>query len=237
MADIAASTRAGDVGWGDRMQTSNFATFRGSCNPNLISIAPWSPRGWGGRRYKALAPRRKMLTMYARFGAMLLTAMVVMYWVMFAGSWEWGHVRFSESRVFMAVTMGGTMVLVMIAWMLNMYKNTKANIIVIVVSLLFIGGGIALDRSQILVDDTGFMNGMIPHHSLAITRSERAQIQDVRVCELAVRISEAQRREILEMEWLIQDIERNGVASTVEEAQARPVPTYDEAAERQCPGE
>lgn len=181
--------------------------------------------------------RRKMLTMYARFGAMLLTAMVVMYWVMFAGSWEWSHIRFSESRVFMAVTMGGTMGLVMLAWMLNMYKNTKANIIVIVVSLLLIGGGIALDRSQILVDDTGFMNGMIPHHSLAITRSERAQIADVRVCELAVGISEAQRREIFEMEWLVQDIQENGVAKTADEAADRPVPEYDVSAERQCPTE
>ncbi|WP_229382215.1 DUF305 domain-containing protein [Microbacterium schleiferi] len=179
--------------------------------------------------------RRKMLTMYARFGAMLLTAMVVMYWVMFAGSWEWSHIRFSESRVFMAVTMGGTMGLVMLAWMLNMYKNTKANVIVIVVSLLFIGGGIALDRSQIIVDDTGFMNGMIPHHSLAITRSERAQIADVRVCELAVEISEAQRREIFEMEWLVQDIQENGVAATAAEAADRPVPEYEVSAERQCP--
>ncbi len=179
--------------------------------------------------------RRKLLTMYARFGAMLLTAMVVMYWVMFAGSWEWSHIRFSESRVFMAVTMGGTMGLVMLAWMLNMYKNTKANVIVIVVSLLFIGGGIALDRSQIIVDDTGFMNGMIPHHSLAITRSERAQIADVRVCELAVEISEAQRREIFEMEWLVQDIQENGVAATAAEAADRPVPEYEVSAERQCP--
>jgi len=181
--------------------------------------------------------RRKMLTMYARFGAMLLTAMVVMYWVMFAGSWEWSHIRFSESRVFMAVTMGGTMGLVMLAWMLNMYKNTIVNIIVIVVSLLLIGGGIALDRSQILVDDIAFMNGMIPHHSLAITRSERAQIADVRVCELAVGISEAQRREIFEMEWLVQDIRENGIATTAAEAADRPVPEYDVSAERQCPTE
>ena len=49
--------------WGDLMQTSNFATFRGSCAPNLVSIALWSPQGRGGRRYKALAPRREMLKM------------------------------------------------------------------------------------------------------------------------------------------------------------------------------
>lgn len=190
-----------------------------------------------GRRENASNGWRKTLTMYAQFGAMLLTAMVVMYWVMFAGSWEWSHVRFSESRVFMAVTMGGTMGLVMLAWMLNMYRNTKANIVVIVVSLLLIGGGIALDRSQIIVDDAGFMNGMIPHHSLAITRSERAQIADVRVCELAVGISEAQRREIFEMEWLVQDIRENGVAATAADAAERPVPEYDVSAERQCPSE
>jgi uncharacterized protein (DUF305 family) len=78
---------------------------------------------------------------------------------------------------------------------------------------------------------------MIPHHSLAITRSERSELADVRVCELAVEISEAQRREIFEMEWLIQDIDRNGVAATPQEAEARPVPDYEEPAERQCPGE
>ena len=130
------------------------------------------------------------LKMYLRFAAMILTSMVVMYFVMFAGSWEWSHIRFSQSRVLMAITMGGTMGLVMLAWMLGMYKNTKANIAVIVASVLLIGGGIALDRTQITVNDTAFMRGMIPHHSLAITRAERFQNLDLRVCELAVGISE-----------------------------------------------
>lgn len=173
-------------------------------------------------------------TMYLRFGAMILTGMVVMYWVMFVGSWQLDHVRFSESRVFMAVTMGGTMGLVMLAWMLNMYKNTKANIAIVAVSLLLIGGGIALDRSQITVNDSAWMSAMIPHHSLAITRSERAQIQDVRVCELAVEISEAQRREIDEMAWLIDDINENGLALTAAEAEDRPVPDFEASADRQC---
>jgi len=173
--------------------------------------------------------------MYLRFAAMILTAMVLMYWLMFVGSWEWSHVRFSESRVFMALTMGGSMGLVMLAWMLNMYRSTKANTVVVVVSLLLLGGGIALDRSQATVGDVDFMQAMIPHHSLAITRAERAGMQDVRVCELAVEISEAQRREILEMDWLIQDIEENGLATTPEQARERPVPDFDRAALRDCP--
>lgn len=171
---------------------------------------------------------------YLRFAAMILTGMVVMYAVMFVASWELSHVRFSQSRIFMAITMGGAMGLVMLAWMLNMYKNVEANIAVVVVSLLLLGGGTLLDRSQATVDDTAFMRGMIPHHSLAITRSERANLEDFRVCELAVDISEAQRREIFEMDWLIDDIEQNGVAATAEEAESRPVPEYSESADRNC---
>jgi hypothetical protein len=173
--------------------------------------------------------------MYLRFGAMILTSMVLMYFVMFVGSWELSHVRFSQSRVFMALTMGGTMGLVMLGWMLNMYKSVKGNIAIVAVSLLLLAGGIALDRTQATVGDVSFMRAMIPHHSLAITRSERFDVKDVRVCELAVEISEAQRREILEMDWLIDDIQENGTASTPEEAREREVPDFTRSAERTCP--
>lgn len=171
---------------------------------------------------------------YWRFAAMVLTGAVVMYATMYAGTWEWSHVRFSESRVFMALTMAGTMGLVMLAFMLHMYRSTRGNIAVVLVSLLALGGGIALDRSQVTIDDSAFMSGMIPHHSLAITRSERAGITDVRVCELAREISEAQRREILEMEWLIDDIATNGEVTTADEADARAVPDFDRPALREC---
>ena len=172
--------------------------------------------------------------MYLRFAAMILTSMALMYFVMFVGSWEWSHVRFSQSRVFMTLTMGGTMGLVMLGWMLNMYKSMKGNLIIVAVSLLLLSGGIVLDRSQATVDDVSFMRAMIPHHSLAITRSERFDVDDVRVCELAKQISEAQRREILEMEWLIEDIQENGEAKTPAEAQQRAIPTFDEKADRTC---
>jgi hypothetical protein len=173
--------------------------------------------------------------MYLRFGAMILTGMVVMYAAMFVSTWEWSHIRLSESRIFMALTMGGAMGVVMLAWMLNMYRNTRLNLAVVAASIVLLAVGAFLDRSQALVGDSGFMNSMIPHHSMAIIRSERANLEDVRVCELAVEISEAQRREIFEMDWLIADIERNGVARTPEEAAARQVPDFEEPAERQCP--
>lgn len=172
--------------------------------------------------------------MYLRFAAMIVTGMVVMYWVMFVGSYEWSHIRFSQSRVFMALVMGGTMGLVMLGWMLNMYKNTKANIAIITVSLMLIAVGTFLDRGQATVGDVSFMKAMIPHHSLAITRAERFNVEDYRVCELAVEISEAQRREIDEMDWLIEDIRENGAASTRAEAEERPVPTFRGNAVTEC---
>jgi hypothetical protein len=172
--------------------------------------------------------------MYLRFAAMIATGIFVMYWVMFVGSYEWNHVRFSQSRVYMALVMGGTMGFVMLGWMLNMYRSTKANMAIVAISLLLVGLGTFLDRSQATVGDAEFMRAMIPHHSLAITRAERFNVADVRVCELAVEISEAQRREILEMDWLIDDIQANGPASTTEAAQERPVPTYEVDANRVC---
>lgn len=175
------------------------------------------------------------MKMYVKFGAMILTAMVVMYAVMFAGSWEWSDIRFSESRVFMALAMGGTMGLIMLAWMLDMYRKTSANLIVIAVSLVLLATGVTLDRTQANVNDVDFMQGMIPHHSLAITRSERFDSADIRVCELAVAISEAQRREILEMDWLINDIRENGAAVTAEAAAERSLPDFSRPALRDCP--
>lgn len=172
--------------------------------------------------------------MYLRFGAMILTAMVVMYAVMFVSTYEWSHIRWSESRMFMALTMGGTMGVIMLGFMLSMFRNTKVNLAIIAASILLLALGSFLDRSQTTVQDKGFMSSMIPHHSMAITRSELAELEDVRVCELAVNISEAQRREILEMDWLIDDIKRNGPATTPGEAESRPVPNFEEAAERQC---
>ncbi|MEX2572638.1 MAG: DUF305 domain-containing protein [Balneolaceae bacterium] len=101
-----------------------------------------------------------------------------------------------------------------------MYRNSTFNLGIVVVSLLLLAGAVFLDRSQVTVEDNSFMRAMIPHHSMAILRSERAEIADLRVYELAVQISEAQRREIFEMEWLINDISQNDHTTTPAEAEA-----------------
>ena len=52
------------------------------------------------------------------------------------------------------------------------------------------------------------MKAMIPHHSIAILTSERADIQDPEVKKLANDIIEAQRKEIGEMKEMINRLEK-----------------------------
>lgn len=62
-------------------------------------------------------------------------------------------------------------------------------------------------RSQQTVDQVDWMQAMIPHHSIAILTSERADIDDPRVRQLADDIIKAQKREISEMQQLIKELE------------------------------
>ncbi|WP_224277900.1 DUF305 domain-containing protein [Nocardioides lacusdianchii] len=166
--------------------------------------------------------------MYVRFGLMIATSTVVMFVLMYSNVFAFDHVRWSEERFYMALLMGGAMALVMFAFMRSMmYKNRAYNVVLVAVALLLGAGGLYLSRSQALVDDQAYMKGMIPHHSIAILTSERADIDDVRVRELADGIIKAQRKEIKEMDWLIEDIEKNGAATTREEADQRPVPDFE----------
>jgi uncharacterized protein (DUF305 family) len=150
---------------------------------------------------------------YARFAAMIVTATVVMFGLMYLNSYAPDHVWFSQTRAWMAVVMGATMAVVMLAFMLNMYKSSKVNIAIAVVSVVLFAGALWLVRSQETVGDVSYMKAMIPHHSIAILTSRRAHIRDPRVRKLADEIIEAQVREIGEMEKLIADLEKNPVPS------------------------
>jgi hypothetical protein len=171
---------------------------------------------------------------YLRFLAMIATAMVVMYVTTYLNTYELSHVEFSETRVFMTLIMGSTMALVMLGFMLGMYRDRRANLAIVLGALAVLGLATWLVRSQTTVDEESYMRAMIPHHSIAILTSENSEIEDQRVCELAVEIIEAQRREIDEMNWLIEDIADNGPATSAEEGAQRPVPEFAGTALRTC---
>ena len=164
---------------------------------------------------------------YGRFFAMIATSTVAMFFLMYLHSRQiLDHFWFSETRLFMTGIMAGSMMAIMLAFMLHMYRDRRVNTLIFVGAAILMVGSIALVRSQVTVDGVDYMEGMIPHHSIAILTSERAGIEDQRVRELADSIIEAQRREIREMEWLIRDIRENGVAATEAAATARPVPDF-----------
>ena len=164
---------------------------------------------------------------YGRFFAMIATSIIVMFFVTYLNSYLiLEHAWFSETRVFMALLMGATMMVIMLGYMLGMYRNRAINISIFAGAMLLFALALWLVRSQFTVTGVDYMEAMIPHHSIAILTSERAGIEDPRVRELADGIIEAQRREIKEMEWLIADIEANGIVATQEEADARPIPDF-----------
>lgn len=171
---------------------------------------------------------------YLRFGAMIATAMVVMYILTYVNTFEMSHVQWSETRFYMTLLMGASMAVIMLLFMLGMYSDQRVNAVIVFGSIVVFALGVFLVRSQTTVQDSSYMKAMIPHHSIAILTSERSEIADLRVCELAEGIIEAQRREISEMEWLIADIAENGPAETPEEAAARPIPEFEGTADRSC---
>ena len=172
---------------------------------------------------------------YGRFAAMIATSTVVMHVLTYSGTYDVGHVRFSEERLYLSLLMGSAMAVVMWLFMRSMYTSRRANAVLLLLALVVGGTGYALNRSQVLVDDADYMQAMIPHHSIAILTSERSRLEDLRVQELADGIAAAQRREIEEMSWLLDDIEANGLATTEEEARSRPVPEFsgEDAGQRQ----
>ena len=148
---------------------------------------------------------------YWRFMTMIGTSTAVMFALMYANTFSIDHVFWSETRFWMAFVMGAMMMVVMLLFMWGMYRNKTKNWIILGVAALVLAVALWLVRSQTTVNDTEYMQAMIPHHSIAIMTSERAHLRDPRVRELAKDIIVAQRREIAEMKYLIADIEANGV--------------------------
>jgi len=160
---------------------------------------------------------------YSRFALMILTSTLVMFGLMYLNTWAFEHVFHSETRVWMALLMGGAMAVVMMGFMFSMYPNRTANIAIIAGGLLIAAGALWLVRSQITVSGPSYMRAMIPHHSIAIMTSERAGIEDPRVRKLADEIVSAQQREIAEMRYLVADLAEGGrVEEIYRDPPARP---------------
>ncbi|MEX3313573.1 DUF305 domain-containing protein [Sulfitobacter sp. PS-8MA] len=166
---------------------------------------------------------------YGRFAAMIATSTVVMFVLMYLNTYLVSHVFWSETRAYMALLMGATMAIIMLAFMLKMYPSKKANTAIFAGAAIAFAASLWLVRSQVTVGDTSYMRAMIPHHSIAIMTSSRANISDPRVRKLADEIIFAQDKEIAEMRYLTTNIEAQGDAGDRNESGPGEIVSLEEA--------
>jgi hypothetical protein len=166
---------------------------------------------------------------YVRFALMIATSTVMMFGLMYLNTYAWEHVFFSETRLYMAILMGAAMAIIMLGWMLGMYANRMLNLAIFAGAAIVFAAALWLVRSQATVSGPSYMRAMIPHHSIAVMTSSRAQIRDPRVRKLADEIIEAQRREIAEMRYLIGQVSSGATVERVHEDPPPRVGTLDDA--------
>lgn len=149
----------------------------------------------------------KMSTnMYPKFFLMLGLSFLAMYITMYLNTYAIDHVYFSLTRFYMSCLGISAMAVIMLSLMLNMYKNRKKNIAIYAGSFLLFVSALILVRTQTPVDEITWMKAMIPHHSIAILTSERADLEDPEVKKLAEEIIKTQKEEIAQMKQLIEKL-------------------------------
>lgn len=147
---------------------------------------------------------------WTTFFAMIATSIVTMFVLKYSNVYEPDHVFFSPTRMWMALMMCMAMVIIMLGFMWGMYKTRVTKILVMVGAILGFIVFLFLARRQQTVDDVWWGKAMIPHYSIAVLTSRRAEISDPRMRKLADAIIEAQVKEIAEMKLILEDIEVNG---------------------------
>jgi len=144
---------------------------------------------------------------YKTFILMVATSAVSMYITMYLNTYEFDHVYFSWTRMYMTLIGVSAMAIIMFLFMRKMYQDKAKNIGIIVGSVAIFLVSLFLVRQQKPIEDVRWMKAMIPHHSIAILTSGRAELSDPEVKKLAKEIIEAQEKEIVQMKKLIYKLE------------------------------
>ena len=71
-------------------------------------------------------PMSTQTRQYLRFAAMIATSTAVMFVLMYLNTYQASHIRWSETRFYMAFVMGAAMAVVMLSFMLGMYGKRKS---------------------------------------------------------------------------------------------------------------
>ncbi|MGJ5640576.1 DUF305 domain-containing protein [Formosa sp. S-31] len=145
---------------------------------------------------------------YTTFFLMLAVSFITMYITMYLNTYALDHVYFSLTRFYMTCLGISVMSIVMLLFMLPMYTSKTKNRAIFAGSVLLFVTALTLVRAQKpVIGDLLWLKAMIPHHSIAILTSERADIKDPEVKQLAEDIIKTQRKEIAEMKAMIQRLQ------------------------------
>ena len=151
---------------------------------------------------------KKKSNNYTKFVLMLSASFVAMYITMYLNTYAIDHVYFSLTRFYMSCLGIAAMAIIMFLFMRKMYQNQKKNIAIVLGSIVLFAAALGLVRAQSpIIGDVLWMKAMIPHHSIAILTSERADIKDPEVKKLAEDIIKAQEKEIEEMKAMIKRLQ------------------------------
>lgn len=140
---------------------------------------------------------------YGRFGLMLLLSLLAMYVLMYAMVNEAANALPNFNQFYMAGLMVAPMALIELLLMRAMYPNRILNTVIVAISVVALAGFWLGIRHQVAINDTQFLQSMIPHHAGAILMCERASIQRPEVKELCRAIITNQRSEIDQMKAIL----------------------------------
>ena len=133
---------------------------------------------------------------------------VIMFFVMYSMIATARHLYLNLGNVYMTLMMVAPMMALMIFFMGKMYPSPSFNRLMVgLAGLIFAVGWFGM-REQVGVDNAQFLRSMIPHHSGAILMCEKAKLTDPEVVQLCQNIVAAQNREIVQMQAILQRIER-----------------------------
>lgn len=140
---------------------------------------------------------------YRNLAFELIVDFVIMYLVMYSMIASLDHFYFNLNNVYMTLMMVAPMTILMLVLMRSMYPNKRLNWAIGLGAVVVFAASLYAMRAQAAIGDKELLRGMIPHHSGAILMCEQASLKDPEVIALCDDIVEAQKREISQMQAIL----------------------------------
>ena len=145
--------------------------------------------------------------MYPKFALMMALSFIAMYVLMYAMVNTFANALPSFNQAYMAGLMTAPMAILEMLLMGGMYPNKKANLAVLVGSVLLLMLCWIAIRQQVGISDRQFLKSMVPHHAGAILMCQQANLRDPEVRALCAGIVTSQQAEIDLMKAMLEQMD------------------------------